>query len=129
MAYSTELRNAILDAKNPVIGNGGKLEIYVGVDSAGTNNSEGTLLAVFPLGSPFAPPAVNGVQSPTLPAPTTGVANGTAGWARVTKADGTTAVMDLTVGTAGAQVNLSTLQITAGGTVSVTGWTITDGNA
>lgn len=129
MAYSTELRNAILDAKNAVIGNGGKLEIYAGADSAGTNNAEGTLLAVFTLGSPFAPAAVNGVQSPTLPADTTAVASGAAGWARVTKADGTTAVMDLTVGTSGAQVTLSTLSVTAGGALSVTGWTVTAGNA
>lgn len=129
MAYSTELRNAKLDANTAVIGAGGKLEIYAGSDTAGTNNAEGTLLAVFTLGSPFAPPASGGVQSPTLPAATTGVATGTAGWARVTKADGSTAVMDLTVGTSGAQVNLNTLSISAGVAVSVTGWTITAGDA
>lgn len=129
MAYSTELRNAKLDVNTTVIGPGGKLEIYAGTDSAGTQNTEGTLLAVFTLGSPFAPAAVNGVLSPTLPAATTGVAAGTAGWARVTKADGSTAVMDLTVGTSGAQVILNTLSITSGGAVSVTSWTITDGHA
>lgn len=129
MAYSTELRNAKLDANSTVIGNGGKLEIYAGTDTAGTNNAEGTLLAVFTLGSPFAPAASGGVQSPTLPAATTGAANGTAGWARVTKADGSTAVMDLTVGTSGAQINLNTLTISTGVAVSVTGWTITAGDA
>lgn len=128
MAYSTELRNAKLQANSDVIGPGGKLEIYAGVDTAGTNNAEGTLLAVFTLGSPFAPAPVNGVQSPTLPAATSGLANGTAGWARVTKADGSTAVMDLTVGTSGAQINLNTLTISTGVAVSVTSWTITDGN-
>ena len=129
MAYSTELRNAKLDANTTIIGNAGKLEIYAGADSGGTGNAEGTLLAVFTLGSPFAPPASGGVQSPTLPSATTGVASGTAGWARVTKADGTTAVMDLTVGTSGAQVNLSTLSITVNGAVSVTSWTITAADA
>ena len=129
MAYSTELRNAKLDANTTVIGNAGKLEIYAGTDSAGTNNAEGTLLAVFTLGSPFAPAASGGVQSPTLPAATTGVAAGTAGWARVTKADGSTAVMDLTVGTSGAQINLNTLTISIGVAVSVTSWTITAGDA
>lgn len=129
MAYSTELRNAKLDANTVVIGNGGKLEIYAGTDSAGTQNAEGTLLAAFTLGSPFAPAAAGGVQSPTLPAATTGVAAGTAGWARVTKADGTTAVMDLTVGTSGAQINLNTLTISVGVAVSVTSWTITAGDA
>lgn len=129
MPYSTELRNAKLDANTTVIGNAGKLEIYAGTDTAGTNNAEGTLLASFTLGSPFAPAAASGVQSPTLPAATTGVAAGTAGWARVTKADGTTAVMDLTVGTSGAQINLNTLTISVGVAVSVTSWTITAGDA
>lgn len=131
MAYSMELRNAKLAANASVIGNGGKLEIYAGADAAGTDNAEGTLLAVFTLGSPFAPAPVDAVQSPTLPADTAGVASGTAGWARVTKADGTTAVMDLTVGVAGsgAQVILNTLTISTGVAVSVKSWTIADGNS
>lgn len=131
MSYSTELRNAKLDANTTVIGNGGKLEIYAGSDVAGTVGAEGTLLAVFTLGSPFAPAASGGVQSPTLPAATTGVAAGTAGWARITKADGTTAVMDRTVGLSGsgAHIILNTLTISVGVAVSVTGWTITAGEA
>ena len=52
MAYSTELRNAKLDVNSTVIGNAGKLEIYAGTDTAGTNNAEGTLLAVFTLSAP-----------------------------------------------------------------------------
>lgn len=128
MSYSTELRNAKLDANTTIVGNAGKLEIYAGTKPS-TGGAEGTLLATFTLGSPFAPAASGGVQSPTLPSPTTGVANGTAGWARVTKADGTTAVMDLTVGTSGAQVNLNTLAITTGIAVSVDSWTITAADA
>lgn len=128
MSYSVELRNAKLDANTTIVGAGGKLEIYAGAKPA-TGGAEGTTLAVFTLGSPFAPAASGGVQSPTLPANTTGSATGTAGWARVTKADGTTAVMDLTVGTSGAQLNLNTLSITSGGTVSVTSWTITAADA
>lgn len=127
MGYSTELRNAKLDANTTIVGAAGKLEIYAGTKPA-TGGAEGTLLATFTLGSPFAPASSAGVQSPTLPSATTGAATGTAGWARVTKADGSTAVMDLTVGTSGAQVNLSSLSITSGGAVSVTSWTITDGN-
>ena len=130
MAYSTELRNAKLDAITAVIGNAGKLEIYAGIDTSGTNNAEGTLLATFTLGSPFAPAASGGVLSPTLPSATTGITSGTAGWARITKADGSTAVADVSVGLAGsgAQVIVSTLSITAGGAVSIASWTITDGN-
>lgn len=123
---SDELAQAKLNANTTVIGNAGKLEIYAGTDSAGTGNAEGTLLASFTLGSPFAPTVSSGrVQSPTLPSATTWVANGTAGWARITKADGTTAVLDLTVGTSGAEVNLSSLTAVSGVAVSVTSWTIT----
>lgn len=128
MSYSPELRNAKLDANTTIIGNAGKLEIYAGSKPA-TGGAEGTLLATFTLGSPFAPAASGGVQSPTLPSATTGAATGTAGWARVNKADGTTYVMDLTVGTSGAQVNLNTLSITSGGAVTVTSWTITAADA
>ena len=130
MSNSIELRNAKLEANTTIIGNAGKLEIYAGAKPA-TGGAEGTTLAVFTLGSPFAPAPVSAVQSPTLPAATTGVAAGTAGWARVTKTDGTTAVMDLTVGLAGsgAQVILNTLSITIGGAVSITSWTIVGGDA
>lgn len=127
MGYVTALRNAKLDAITTFVAAASKLEIYSGTKPA-TGGSEGTLLATFTLGSPFAPAASAGVLSPTLPSATTGAATGTAGWARVTKADGTTACIDLTVGTSGAQVNLNTLSITSGGAVSVTSWTITDGN-
>lgn len=128
MAYSTELRNAKMDAITTIAGNTAKLEIYAGTKPS-PGGAEGTLLATFTQGSPFAPAASGGVLSPTLPSATTGAATGTAGWARLTKTDGTTWVMDLTVGVSGAQVNLSTLSITSGGAVSITSWTITDGNA
>jgi hypothetical protein len=130
MAYSTELRNAKLDANATIAGNAAKLEIYgTTTDVAGTANAEGTLLATFTMGSPFAPAASGGVQSPSLPSATTGAATGTATWARLNKADGSTAVMDLTVGTSGAQINLSSLSITSGGAVSITGFTITAADA
>lgn len=133
MAYSTELRNAKLAANATVVGNAGLLKIMGGTaDVAGTANAEATVLATFTLGSPFAPAPVNGVQSPTIPAATTGLAAAGAGtnalWARVEKSDGT-AVMDLTVGTSGAQINLSSLSITSGGAVSITSWTITAADA
>jgi hypothetical protein len=130
MPYSTELRNAKLAANTTIIGNSGRLEIYAGTMPA-TGGAEGTLLASFTLGIPFAPAPSNGVQSPTLPSATTGVANGTAGWARVTKSDGSTAVMDCTVGLSGsgAQIILNTLSISTGVAVSITSWTITAGDA
>lgn len=130
MAYSTELRNAKLAANSAVIGNGGKLEVYSGaMPTAG--GPEGTLLVSFTLGSPFAPAPANGVQSPTIPAPATAVADGVVGWARVTKSDGSTWVMDLTAGGpgSGAKVIMSTNSTVTGAQVSVQSWTITAGDA
>lgn len=127
--YSVELANARLSQYATVIGNGGKMEIYSGTDAdlTGTANAEGTLLAVFTLGSPFAAAPANKVVSPTLPADTVGVSAGTAAWARITKADGSTAVVDLTVGGAGSgkEVILANTAITVGGAVQLTGFTIT----
>lgn len=128
MAYNTALRNARQDAITTEAGNTAKLEIYSGSKPA-AGGSEGTLLATFTCGSPFAPAASGGVLSPTLPSATTGAATGTAGWARLTKTDGTTWVIDMTVGTSAAQVILNTLSITSGGAVTVTSWAITEGNA
>lgn len=135
MAYSTELRNAKLTANATIVGNAGLLKIMgVTADVAGTANAEGTVLATFTLGSPFAPAPSGGVQSPTLPAATTGLPAAGAGtnalWARAEKAD-STAVMDLTVGVAGsgAQIILSSLSIVSGGAVSITSWTITAADA
>ncbi len=56
----------------------------------------------------------------------TAVATGTAGWARVATSGGTT-ICDLTsVGTSGSDINLNTVSITTGGTVSITSGTITE---
>jgi alkylated DNA nucleotide flippase Atl1 len=54
---------------------------------------------------------------------------GTATWFRVVQSDGTTHVMDGSISTTGSDLNLNSVSITAGGTVSVTSWVITAGNA
>lgn len=124
--YSTALRNAKLDANATIIGNAGKLNIYSGTRPA-TGGAATTLLAQFTLASPYAPAASGGVQSPTLPANATGVAAGTATWARITTSGGTP-VIDLDVGTSGTTLVLNTATISVGAAVSITSWSTTDGN-
>lgn len=124
--YSTALRNAKLDANTTAVGNAGKLAIYDGTRPA-TGGTATNKLAEFTLGTPFAPSSVAGVQSPTLPANTTGLAAGTPTWARVTTSAGTF-VWDLSAGTSGTDIILNTATISVGVTVQVTGWTITAGN-
>jgi hypothetical protein len=128
--YATTLRNAKLDANTTFIGNAALLRIYSGTKPAvGAAITTETKLAEFTLGTPFAPAASAGAQSPTLPSATTGLAAGTASWYRIVKADGTTHCMDGTAGTSAAELILNTTTISSGVAVSVTGWTITGGNA
>jgi hypothetical protein len=56
----------------------------------------------------------------------TAVATGTAGWARLFKADGTTAVMDFDVATSGASVTIANTSIASGNTVSVSSIVLTE---
>ena len=125
--YATTLRNAQLDAITTAVGSAGKLQIYDGTRPA-TGGTATTKLAEFTLGSPFAAAASGGSLSPTLPANTTGLAAGTATWFRITTSGGTF-VIDGSVGTSGADLNLNTVTISVGVTVSVTAFTITRGNA
>ncbi len=126
--YAINLRNAQLDAITTFVGNAALLRIYDGTRPA-TGGAATTLLATFTLGSPFDAAASAAGLTPTLPADTTGAAAGTATWARVVKADGTTHVADISAGTSGTDLILNTATISVGVTVSVTAWTITAGNA
>ena len=125
--YNVRLRNAQLDAITTDAGAGAKLRIYDGTRPA-TAGAATTLLAEFTLGSPFAPAASAGALAPTLPSATTGAANGTATWFRVTRADGTTHVLDGSAGTSGTDMILNTTSVTSGVAVSVTSWNVSRGN-
>lgn len=126
--YNVLLRNAQLDAITAFAGPGAKLRIYGGVQPATGGAATTQLVNDFTLGTPFAPASAAATLSPTLPSSSAGSAAGTATWFRVFKADGTTQVIDGTVGTAGADLILNTTSISVGVTVSVTAWTVTRGN-
>ena len=89
----------------------------------------GTLLAELTCATPFAAGASGGVLTVgTVTADSSADNTGTATHFRLFKSDGTTAVIDGNVGTSGSDLNLSSVSIVATGSVSVTSWTITDGN-
>lgn len=130
--YSVALLNAQLDAITTAVGSAGILKVYD--NSAAQPASPATavpggaiLLATFTLGSPFAPSASSGVLSPTLPANVNGAATGTQLWFRVYKSDGTTAVIDGSAGTSGADMNLSGT-VVSGQPIQVVTWTFTNNN-
>lgn len=123
------LRNARLDAITTFAGASGKLRIYSGTRPA-TGGTATTLLAELTLNATFAPAASGGVLTLNpITGDTSADATGTASWARIFKADGTTIVMDCSVGTSGADINLNTTSLVAGAAVNVTSATITEGNA
>ena len=116
--------------------NGGFLEVYSGSQPADANTAvtSQVKLATLGLGSPaFGTPSASGsAGSRVVTATATAIteddnaaATGTATWFRSYRSDGVTVVHDGSVGTSGADLNLSTASILAGGTVAVSAFTIT----
>jgi hypothetical protein len=129
LGYDVSIRNAQLDAVTTRAGASALLRIYDGSRPA-TGGTATTLLAELTCNATFAPAASSGVL--TLNAITqdsSANATGTATWFRIVKSDGTTYVVDGSVGTSGADLNLNSTSITSGGSVAVTSFTITAGNA
>ncbi len=124
----TALRNARLDAITTFAGNSGKLRIYDGA-RPGTGGAATNLLAELTMNATFAGAAAAGVLTlNAITSDSSADATGTATWARLLKSDGVTIVMDLSVGTSGADINLNTVAIVTGATVVVTSAIITEAN-
>jgi len=113
------------------VGTTAKLRIYSGTRPANVAASiTGTLLAELTCNATFAPGAASGVL--TLNAITSDAsadATGTATHFRLWNSAGSTAMVDGDVSTSGADLNLNSVSLTAGGSVAVTSFTITAGNA
>ncbi len=106
----------------------GYLEIYSGTQPALNGTLSGTLLATLTFAATAfgTPVASAGTVTATANAITSGTAaaTGTAGYFALLKSDNTTVVMTGSVGTSGADLNLNTLSITSGVTVSCSSFTI-----
>ncbi len=118
--YTTAVKNARLDAVTTAAGTTAVLEI-------GTS-AMGTVLATIALGNPIAAGASGGILTLSgFPRSDTSADNtGTAAAARIrTASGGTDIVTGLTVGTSGSDINLDSVSITAGQTVTISSATIT----
>jgi hypothetical protein len=131
MAKNTQMSstalNAEADALSDLLDNG-YLRIYDGSQPADANTALGaqTLLAELRFNATAAPAASGGVLTfNALTADSSANATGTAAWFRALKSDGSTVVMDGTVGTGTHNLVLSTTSIAAGVQVSVTSFTHT----
>ena len=123
------LRNARLDAITTFAGASGKLRIYSGSRPA-TGGAITTLLAELTLNATFAPAASAGVLTlNAISSDASADSTGTATWARIFKTDGTTIVLDCSVGTSAADIILNTVSIVAAAVVACSSATITEGNA
>ena len=117
------------------LANGGTLTIWSGTQPADANTgttSQVKLATLAMSATAFATPAASGsAGSRTVTAQANAItsanasATGTAAWFRIYESDGVTAVLDGSVSTSGADLNLGTTAITSGGPVSVTSLTVT----
>ena len=102
--------------------NSGFLNIYTGSQPALNGSITGTLLASLPFSATAFPSATANAGTVTATAnaitPAVAAATGTAGYHALIKSDTSTVVATGSVGTSGADLNLSTLAIQAGQTVS-----------
>ena len=109
--------------------NSGFIKIYTGAQPALNGAVTGTLLATMTFSATAFPAATAsaGTVTATANAITSGTAGntGTAGYHALLKSDGTTIVATGSVGTSGADLNLNTLSITSGNTVSCSSYLIT----
>lgn len=110
--------------------NSGYLEIWSGTQPAEDGSLTGTKLAKLALSSTAFATATAASGTVTATANTITSANalatGTAGYFALMKSDDTTVVMTGSVGTSGADLNLSSLSIASGVNVSCSGFTITE---
>lgn len=133
LKYSVALKNAQQDAITTKIGASAVLNIYAGTQPASPDTaiSSQTLLATLTCNATFAPAAAGGVLTLNSISNGTGTAGAGAGtdatFFRLTTSGGT-AHIGGTVGISGADLNLNNTNIATGQTVSVTSFTLTNGN-
>jgi hypothetical protein len=130
LKYSNGTRNAQQQGLITYAGTGSIIRLYDGSQPANANTaiSTQTLLVSLTIAGGFGTDS-NGTI--TLGAVTSGTAaaSGTASFFRIVKSDGTTVVMDGSVGTSGSDLNLNTTTVASAQTVSITAGTIIRANS
>lgn len=134
ISLTNAANNARQDGLIAYIAGGAKLRIYDGTPPANIDAalSGNTQLGELTCGTPFAPAASgNGVITANgITQDSSADATGTASFYRIYKADGTTPVLQGSVSASGGggDLEISNINIVAGGVITVTAWTLTDGN-
>jgi len=126
MKVAINTRNVELNAL-AALANSGTIAIRTGTQPATPETAvTGTLLATLTMNATaFGAAAAGVITAAAITGDTTADATGTATWFRMWKSDGTTAILDGSVGTSGADLNLNSVDIQAGADVEITSLTIT----
>lgn len=129
LSYTTAVRNSMLDAIVTAVGASGLVRIYDGTRPAGPGTAISTqvLLAELTCSATFGTVSGGVLTVSSITADSSANATGTATWFRVTTSAGA-GVIDGNVGTSGSDLNLPSTSTTAGQSVSITSFTITEGN-
>jgi hypothetical protein len=120
--------NAACDAM-AALANSGRLKIYDGTQPATADTAVTTqnVLADLTMNATAFGAAVAGVATANaITSDTSADATGTATWFRLYKSDNTTVICDGSVGTASADMILTTVSIVAAAAVSITSFTLTE---
>lgn len=124
--FKTTLRNSMLDQVNAAIGAGGFLRFYDGVQPATADTALGAQVQLAQLAlsaTPFATAAGGTIVANTITDDAAADATGTATWASFVTSAGVR-IFDVSVGLAGADINLNAVAIVVGALVSVTSYNL-----
>jgi hypothetical protein len=108
-----------------VLLNNGFIQVYSGSQPAEDGAVTGTLLATLTFAASAFAASSGGTAVANAIASAVAASSGTAGYFALVKSDATTVVATGTVGTAGADLNFSSVSFSAGATVSCSSFTIT----
>jgi hypothetical protein len=130
LKYSNGTRDAQQTGLITYAGSGAIIRLYDGSQPANANTaiSTQTLLVSLTISGSFGTDS-NGTITLGSVTSGTAVASSTATFFRIVKSDGTTVVMDGSVGTSGADLNLNSTSIASGQTVAISSGTIIRGNS
>lgn len=128
---STAVRNARLDAIETTVGTSAVLKIRTGAQPADCATADsGTVLATLSLPSDWLAAASGGSKAKSGTwQDTSADATGTAAHFRIYASDGTTCHMQGSVGVGSGDLQLDSTSITSGQQITITSFSITDGNA
>lgn len=132
MQFSTAVRNARLDAFETTAGATAKLRILTGTQPASCATAQsGTLLCEITLPSDWLSAAAAGVKSKAGTWSGTATGAGTAGYYRIVDNAGTTCHQqgNVTATSGGGDMEIDNTSIAIGQTVTVSAYSVTDGNA